>query len=46
MPIFSIIYFFFVLSNFGFPGTVNFVGEFLIVVAGLELSNVIYFYPL
>ncbi len=41
MPIFSIIYFFFVLSNFGFPGTVNFVGEFLILVSGLSLSNVI-----
>src|SRR3546814_809971 len=41
MPIFSIIYFFFVLSNFGFPGTVNFVGEFLILISGLELSNVI-----
>ena len=41
MPLFSIVYFFFVLSNFGFPGTVNFVGEFLILVAGVELSNVI-----
>src|SRR3546814_10653562 len=28
MPIFSIIYFFFVLSYFGFLGTVIFVGEF------------------
>lgn len=43
MPVFSIIYFFFVLSNFGFPGTVNFVGEFLILVSGIELSNVIIF---
>lgn len=43
MPLFSIIYFFFVLSNFGFPGTVNFVGEFLILVSGVELSNVIIF---
>lgn len=43
MPVFSIVYFFFVLSNFGFPGTVNFVGEFLILVAGVELSNVIVF---
>lgn len=43
MPIFSIIYFFFILSNFGFPGTVNFVGEFMILISGVVLSNVIIF---
>lgn len=43
MPIFSILYFFFVLSNFGFPGTVNFVGEFMILISGVVLSNVIIF---
>ena len=41
MPVFSIFYFIFVLSNFGFPGTINFVGEFTILVSGLNLSNVI-----
>src|SRR5690606_27778171 len=30
MPVFSSLYFFFILSNFGFPGSINFVGEFLI----------------
>lgn len=44
MPIFSILYFMFVLSNFGFPGTINFVGEFTILVGGLHVSNVIVFF--
>lgn len=43
MPLFAIIYFIFVLSNFGFPGTFNFVGEFLILVSGMEYNNVIIF---
>jgi NADH:ubiquinone oxidoreductase subunit 4 (subunit M) len=38
MPIFSVFFFIFVLSNFGFPGTINFVGEFLISVGGFFLS--------
>lgn len=41
MPLFSFFYFIFILSNFGFPGTVNFVGEFLIVIGGLYISFVI-----
>lgn len=41
MPIFSVLFFFFTLSNFGFPGTVNFVGEFLILSGAVDLSNVI-----
>jgi NADH-quinone oxidoreductase subunit M len=32
-----------ILSNFGFPGTINFVGEFLILVGAFEYSNVIVF---
>lgn len=43
MPIFSLLYFIFILSNFGFPGTSNFVGEFLILVGGFEFSNIIIF---
>src|SRR5690606_17573823 len=31
MPIFSSIYFIFILSNFSFPLTSNFIGEFLIM---------------
>ena len=30
MPIFAIICFFLILANLGFPGTINFVGEFFI----------------
>jgi NADH:ubiquinone oxidoreductase subunit 4 (subunit M) len=32
MPIYTSIFFFFSLSNLGFPGTCNFIGEFLILV--------------
>jgi NADH:ubiquinone oxidoreductase subunit 4 (subunit M) len=38
MPIFSSFYFFFTLSNVGFPLTVNFIGEFAII-AGLFDQN-------
>jgi NADH:ubiquinone oxidoreductase subunit 4 (subunit M) len=38
MPIFSIIYFIFILSNFGFPGTFNFLGEFLLTIGAFEFS--------
>lgn len=38
MPIFSFFFFSFILSNFGFPGTINFVGEFLISVGGVFIS--------
>jgi len=41
MPIFSIFMFFLILSNFGFPGTINFVGEFLILVGAFKFSNTI-----
>lgn len=43
MPVFSILYFIFILSNFGFPGTSNFVGEFLILAGGFDFSNIIIF---
>jgi NADH-quinone oxidoreductase subunit M len=39
MPVFAAVYFFFILSNFGFPGSVNFVGEFLISVGLFLVSN-------
>ena len=35
MPLFSIIMFIFIASNFSFPGTINFVGEFYILSGGL-----------
>jgi NADH:ubiquinone oxidoreductase subunit 4 (subunit M) len=43
MPITATIFFIFILSNFGFPGTVNFVGEFLIIMGGFVLSSAIIF---
>src|SRR5205085_1765857 len=43
MPIFSIIYFIFILSNFGFPGTFNFIGEFLLTYGALNFSFIITF---
>ena len=39
MPIFSSFFFFFTLSNFSFPGTVNFVGEILILVGVFETNT-------
>ena len=38
MPIFSIFFFIFILTNFSFPGTCNFIGEFLILI-GFSNSN-------
>lgn len=43
MPIFAIIYFIFILSNFGFPGTFNFIGEFLLTFGVLNFSFLIAF---
>lgn len=43
MPLFSIIYFVFILSNFGFPGTFNFIGEFLLTYGALNFSFIITF---
>ena len=41
MPLFAIIYFIFILSNFGFPGTFNFIGEFLLTYGALYFSFII-----
>jgi NADH:ubiquinone oxidoreductase subunit 4 (subunit M) len=41
MPIFAIIYFVYILSNFGFPGTFNFIGEFLLTYGILQYSTFI-----
>lgn len=38
MPTFATFFFFFLLSNFGFPGSINFVGEFLIAFGLVSLS--------
>lgn len=44
MPIFSVIYFIFILANFGFPGTFNFVGEFLVIVGLFRSSSTLLFF--
>lgn len=41
MPLFSILFFILILSNFGFPGTSNFVGEILILAGMSEYSNLL-----
>jgi proton-translocating NADH-quinone oxidoreductase chain M len=43
MPVFSFFFFGFLLSNFAFPSTVNFVGEFLIGVGGISYNTTLYF---
>jgi len=43
MPVFVTIFFIFILSNFGFPGTVNFVGEFVIFVGAFYVNNLVIF---
>lgn len=44
MPFFSFLYFCFIVSNFGFPGTINFVGEFLVSVGSFYFSNYLFFF--
>ena len=39
MPIFSVIFLILILSNTGFPGTGNFIGEFLVII-GVFQSNI------
>jgi NADH:ubiquinone oxidoreductase subunit 4 (subunit M) len=38
MPVYSILFFIFILSNFGFPGLFNFLGEFLILIGCYKVS--------
>jgi NADH:ubiquinone oxidoreductase subunit 4 (subunit M) len=40
MPLFTVAYFLCIISNFGFPGTLNFVGEFFILLGGFFFSDV------
>ena len=43
MPIFATIYFLFILANFGFPGTFNFIGESLILIGLFSTSSTLFF---
>jgi proton-translocating NADH-quinone oxidoreductase chain M len=41
MPIWVTCFFIFILGNFGFPGTINFVGEFIIFLGSFLFNNFI-----
>jgi len=43
MPIFSIFFLLFTLANIGLPGTVNFVGEFLVLVGTWKVNTTVIF---
>jgi proton-translocating NADH-quinone oxidoreductase chain M len=43
MPVFSVIFLFFSLSNLGLPGTSSFIGEFLIVVGSFAQNYLVSF---
>lgn len=44
MPIFSTVFFIFILSNLSFPGTSSFIGEFLVLVGCFAKNNVVSFW--
>jgi NADH:ubiquinone oxidoreductase subunit 4 (subunit M) len=44
MPVFTSMFFIFILSNFGFPGTVNFVGEFVIFIGSFFVNSLVIFF--
>lgn len=46
MPVFSIMFLFFTLSNIGFPGTINFSAELLVLISIFFVSPVIYLFLL
>lgn len=41
MPLTSFLFFFFSISNFSFPGTANFIGEFLILKSVLQTNTLV-----
>lgn len=43
MPYFSLLFFFLLLSNFSFPGTINFIGEYLILFSFFK-TKILFFY--
>lgn len=43
MPIFSIFFLIFTLANIGLPGTVNFIGEFLVLVGTWKVNTTVTF---
>lgn len=43
MPVFSLVFLFFSLSNLGLPGTSSFIGEFLIIIGSFEQNYLVSF---
>lgn len=43
MPIFSIFFLIFTLANIGLPGTVNFIGEFLVLIGAWRVNTTVTF---
>ena len=43
MPIFSIFFLIFTLANIGLPGTVNFIGEFLVLIGTWKVNSTVIF---
>jgi proton-translocating NADH-quinone oxidoreductase chain M len=41
MPLFTLFFLFFSLANIGFPGTSNFVGEFLLIAGSFKINSLI-----
>ena len=41
MPFFSVIFLIFILSNIGMPGTINFIGEFLVLVGVFKVNTIV-----
>lgn len=46
MPLISVFFFIFILGNFGMPGTINFIGEFLIFLGVFVYNNFMIFLSL
>ena len=44
MPIYTVFFFIFILANIGLPGTVNFVGEFLVMVGVWKVNTFVIFF--
>ena len=41
MPIFSILFLIFILANIGMPGTINFVGEFMVLLGIFKMNTIV-----
>jgi NADH-quinone oxidoreductase subunit M len=44
MPLFTLFLFFATLANVGFPGTIGFIGEFLLMFSFLSISKIAFFF--